>query len=453
MTKKTNKIQDYIITLGESDTVEEAAEKLGISSKHLRRVFLEAGILSPASYLKYKEQELSKSDKQKIVQWYSNFGGSKTSDEIAIEIKKPKEKVKEFIKSEGLTHNSLPFTKNDQKMVDTEKIEKALEVHSYKLKAKLEAIEQERIKQDAYKWQYWKETVGDKLFKDLENFISNYQVPRFELETKREYAAVLAIQDFHFGRWSSDIEVKNATGIQKQQNDLFKCVIDLLEKVAMFGAPEILYMTIAGDWLNSDNFKLTTTKGTEQDSVPSHTFMMYNGGLLLVQLIDMLRQVFPKIELVITPGNHDRDPSISLYMFVSAWYRNVEGVKSIYSDLNSFKDLEGRHLRARQYRTYGTNLLCFTHGDGAKNQNMPIVIANEMRENWGKTKHTFLITGHLHYRISQDLFGVQHIQVPSLAGDDRYHDLKGYQGERGMTMILIDKEKGYMAELFSNLEQ
>jgi hypothetical protein len=29
------------------------------------------------------------------------------------------------IKSEGLTHNSLPFTKNDQKMVDTEKIEKA----------------------------------------------------------------------------------------------------------------------------------------------------------------------------------------------------------------------------------------------------------------------------------------------------------------------------------------
>jgi hypothetical protein len=90
------------------------------------------------------------------------------------------------------------------------------------------------------------------------------------------------------------------------------------------------------------------------------------------------------------------------------------------------------------------------HGDGAKLKNAPVIIANEARDVWGETKHTILLTGHHHYRISQDLFGIQHVQVPSLALDDRWSNTKAYQNEKGMTIVLIDHQRGYMAEIMSH---
>lgn len=443
---------EIIKLLQKASSVTEVRLKLNLSDKFLRRLFQKEGLLSPSAYLPYTNIDLTKNQKKRIISMYSDFGGGHSVNDIAAELRVPKEKVKEYIASEEITHHDLPLTKEEKKGPDEEKIKKAMEVHNYKLKAKIESLENDKIKQDALKWQHWKEIVGDRLFAFLKDAVGNYPVPKFDLETKRDYAAILAIQDFHFGRWSSSLEVKDATNVTKQQSDLFKCVTDLLEKVSLFGLPEVLYMTVGGDFCNSDNFKLTTTQGTEQDSMPSHTFMMFNGGILLIQLIDMLRQIFPKIELVITPGNHDRDSSVSLYMFVSAWFKDVSEVQSIYTDLSKPSDLEKVDLRPRQYRVYGENLLAFAHGDGLPIKNVAAVIANEAREAWGKTKYTIFMNGHFHNRISQDLSGVQHIQVPSIAGDDRYHALKAYQGHRGMSMVLVDKHKGYMAELFSPVD-
>jgi hypothetical protein len=444
--KKWNKqkLAHVVQVLSTCLTVEEACEKLNISSRQLRRAFSDCGMMPPASYLRYVPTELSKKQKEKITQLYSEIGGALSASDIAEYLKVPLEKVKEYISKEKLTHKSLPYTKEENiKALDSEKVEKALEIRNYKLKAHIENVEIEKIKLDANKWQTWKENVGRHLFSLLSNHVTGYKVEKIKLDTRLDYAGVLSIQDFHLGRYAARLEVGKDTNLEIQEQHILECVDDLVSKVTLFGAPEKLYLTVGGDFVNSDNSKLTTTSGTPQDSIPSHVYLQVRSGMLYIKIIDRLRQVFPVIELVPTPGNHDRDTSVANYMFVSAWYRNSE-------DIVTYFDNENATLQQRQYRRYGNNLLAFMHGDGAKLKNAPVIIANEARDVWGETKHTILLTGHHHYRISQDLFGIQHVQVPSLALDDRWSNTKAYQNEKGMTIVLIDHQRGYMAEIMSH---
>ena len=436
------RIAKAVQILSQVSSVEEAANILGISSRSLRRGFSNAGMLQPASYLPYNA-ELSKAKKEKIVELYSEVGGDLTAQEIASKEKIPLEDVQKFIKEKKLTHKTLPTI--DSTLLDSEKMKKSIEIREYKLKDKLTTIEEERIKSDAAKWQNWKHNIGNALFKLLEQSIPNYAVEKLDLEPSKPFIAVLSIQDFHLGRFASKLEVGKDTNIEIQKRHILQCVKDLIKQVAKFGRPERILLSIGGDFANSDNAKLTTTNGTPQDSLPSHTLIQVESSMLSVQLVDLLRQLADIVELIPTGGNHDKDSSVSQFLFTSAWFKDCP-------DVVTFFDTEGQTLAGRQYRQYGANLIAFAHGDGAKIRNMPAIIANEARELWGQTKHTTVLTGHHHFRISQDLFGMQHIQVPSMALDDRWSYSKGFQNEKGMTIVLLDKEKGYMAEIMAHSE-
>lgn len=435
-----NRIAKAVQILSKSSSVEEAASLLDISSRSLRRAFANAGMLQPASYLPYSTP-LSKTKKEKIAQHYSELGGNLTASEIAIIEEIPLQEVQQFIKDQKLTHKSLPVT--DESLLDSERINKSLEIRSYKLKAKISLMENEKIKSDATKWQNWKQNIGNALFKLLEESIPEYTVDKVSLQETSPFCAVLSIQDFHLGRFASKLEVGKNTNIETQERQIIECTQDLISKVTKFGAPKELFLTIGGDFSNSDNSKLTTTNGTPQDSLPSHTLIQVKAAMIIIKIIDMWRQVCDVIHLVPTGGNHDRDFSISQFLFASAWFKDCP-------DVITFFDNEDQTIAGRQYRTFGQNLIAFAHGDGSRIKNMPVIIANEARELWGQTKHTTVVTGHHHYRISQDLFGIQHIQVPSLALDDRWSYSKGFQNEKGLTVVLLDEESGYIAEIMSH---
>lgn len=436
------RIAKAVQVLSKVSSVEEAAELLDITSRSLRRGFSNAGMLPPASYLPYNA-ELSKTKKAKITEHYSEIGGSLTAPEIAIIEEVPLSDVQKFIKESKLTHKSLPVL--DDSLLDSEKMAKSKEIRDYKLKAKITLMENEKIKADAAKWQNWKQNIGLSLFKLLENSIPEYTVDKVELKESAPFCAVLSIQDFHLGRFASKLEVGKNTNIETQERQIIECNQDLISKVTKFGRPKELFLTIGGDFANSDNAKLTTTNGTPQDSLPSHTLIQVKAAMIIIKIIDMWRQVCDVVRLVPTGGNHDKDFSVSQFLFASAWFKDCDDVVTFFDD-------ENQTLAGRQYRTFGTNLLAFAHGDGAKIRNMPAIIANEARELWGQTKHTTVLTGHHHYRISQDLFGMQHVQVPSLALDDRWSYSKGFQNEKGLTIVLLDEEKGYIAELMSHSE-
>lgn len=429
-----------ISVLSKSKSVVDAANLLNLSTRQLRRMFLDAGMLSPASYLPFTETGLTKSQKKRIRHLYSEFGGENTATEIAELLQIPVSYIQEYIKQYKITHSSLPLDEEELNDIDdSEKIKKLLEVKNYKIKAKLETLEAKRMATDADKWRTWEETVGTELFELLARTVPKYQVPKptFDVE-QNSFAAILSIQDFHFGRIASKMEVHEDTNMDVQEQDLFNNVYSLLSRVKNFGTADTLYLTTGNDWLNIDNPKEMTTRGTPQDNHPSYTETVVRGGLLYIKLIDCLRQFFNKIVIVKNDGNHDSASGLGLYMFISAWYRNCEDV------ITNFEDLK---FQSRQYRRYGKTLLVFDHGE-VPVKDIPNVILNEAREFLSSTQYTLYFSGHFHHKIV-DHGAFTWIQQPSLAKEDRWSYSKGYKANNRLSMTLVDAETGYMAEVSS----
>lgn len=74
----------------------------------------------------------------------------------------------------------------------------------------------------------------------------------------------------------------------------------------------------------------------------------------------------------------------------------------------------------------------------------------EKRELWGTCEHHIWFHGHLHHQKVNENKGAMIIQLPSLAGHDRYHARQGYTTSKaGLAAHIIDKEKGVIGSLFA----
>ena len=123
-------ILQAVSVLSKSKSVVDAANLLNLSTRQLRRMFLDAGMLSPASYLPFTEIGLTKSQKKRIRHLYSEFGGENTASEIAELLQIPVAYIQEYIKQYKITHSSLPLDEEEMNDVDdSEKIKKLLEVN------------------------------------------------------------------------------------------------------------------------------------------------------------------------------------------------------------------------------------------------------------------------------------------------------------------------------------
>ena len=166
--------------------------------------------------------------------------------------------------------------------------------------------------------------------------------------------------------------------------------------------------------------------------------ILITGCQLAREHIDLLRQIAP-VEIVMMPGNHDRHSSLALMMYLSAAYENVPDVSVTITANN------------RRYIQYGDTLLGFTHGDGmSKRINIVGLMAVEAREKWGATKHKVWFHGHLHHQRLAERDGCLIVQMPSLAGHDRYHARSGYTtSTAGLAAYFIDQKEGYLGSLFA----
>lgn len=452
MNTNENDIEKVIQILSTCSTMKEASVALKKNERTLRKWFKRFNLPSPSNFLNSKINEfiedssiLTDDDKLKIRALYTNSLTNKgnTVDELSLILNKSKSKIKDYLKEINLKHDDLPIqTKVFNQTVINNEIKEFLD---FSLRSNAEVKITDTLRKDALKWRNWKENVSKDLFDLLDKKIPKYKIDKFNLKDTEPFGCVLSIQDFHLGRFSSITETNFNTDLEIQIEDFKICIRKLVSKISKFGKIDKLFLTIGGDFINSDNSKITTTHGTPQDSVPSHTLLQIQALLLLIYMVDTCRTISNEIELVFSGGNHDHDNSVSMYLAVSAWFKDCE-------DIKTFFDEKTPNARKRQYRTYGDNLLVFAHGDGPKAVNMPIIIANEARQIWGKTKHTMYFSGHHHVKINQDINNIQHFQQPSLALDDRWSYDKGFQNNKGMSIVLLDKKDGYIGELVAHPE-
>jgi len=134
---------------------------------------------------------------------------------------------------------------------------------------------------------------------------------------------------------------------------------------------------------------------------------------LYVDVINILTQV-ADVQVQYNPSNHDYANGFFLAQLLEAHFNNSKNV--------SF-DVSISH---RKYFVYGLNLIGSTHGDGAKIQDLPLLMAHEAKQ-WSITKHRYIYTHHVHHKTSKDIMSVCVEALRSPSGTDSWHHRNGYQ--------------------------
>lgn len=255
------------------------------------------------------------------------------------------------------------------------------------------------------------------------------------------HIAVVGLSDFHWGKYSDAQENGESFSRDVAKRRLFSATVDVMEKVAMFGAPEHFLIPIGSDFFNIDTHMGTTTTGTPQDSDGTYAEILQSGFYLVENWIDQIRSIAP-VELRLMSGNHDRNSGIALLLYLEALYRYCPDV-TVHMDRTY-----------RSYHRYGKNLIGLVHGDGVKRtKDLAGIMAHEA-PGWSESPHRTIYTGHLHNELTETEFGVVRRQLPSLSGPDRWHAKGGYTtAPKSLPCYIHHKEKGVVAILYGMEEK
>ena len=335
-----------------------------------------------------------------------------------------------------ITRSTVAVTNEQLMEVDDQDglIDEIIVSRRHTLVAELAKEQHRRMAEDSKNWR----TLMDDYVSHMSTLTkAPKSVPKINLtKAKNPYALVVCPTDFHWGKYGWADEVGETYNFEEARKRLMEKTETLVSRIST--KPEKIYVGAGSDWFHVDNDAGTTTRGTPQDMCATPAQILITGCKLAREHIDLLRQVAP-VEIVMMAGNHDRHSSLALMMYLSAAYEGVNDVEIVITSNN------------RRYIEYGNTVLGFTHGDSMSKQiSLGSLMAVEARELWGMNEHKVWFHGHLHHQRMHEKDGCLVIQMPSLAGHDRYHARSGYTTSKaGLAAYLIDSKEGYIGSLFA----
>lgn len=266
--------------------------------------------------------------------------------------------------------------------------------------------------------------------------------------------------DVHMGKLCEAMETGDAYNMQVAEQRTKDAVAGLMKVASAFGL-ECVTVNTGNDGLHIDNSRKTTTGGTPQDTDGS-IFSMFDAMFdTWVWVISEAAKYAP-VHVVFDPSNHPWVSDWMLNRSIMAWFRNDERVTF---------DVKMNSIRHRKYQVYGVNLIGYTHGDGAKDKDLPNLMQYECREWWGKTQRGYWLVKHKHhkdaktvglsgYQQEKDGMGVTVIRsgdmqleknvsveiVRSPSGTDGWHDRNAFVGAiKAVECFLFHATRGQVA--------
>jgi len=274
--------------------------------------------------------------------------------------------------------------------------------------------------------------LRDTIVKDLQKFSSEFK-PIKRTKIKDSHLLVIDPADVHIGKLANSFETGEDYNSQIAVKRVLEGVDGILQKSQGFNIDKILFIG-GNDILHIDTPKRQTTSGTPQDT----DGMWYDNFLIAKQLyIDCLMKLIEVADVHFTfnPSNHDYTNGFFLADVIQTYFRNC---KNITFDCS---------ISHRKYFRYHSNLIGTTHGDGAKDSDLPLLMAQESNS-WSETKHRYVYTHHVHHKNAKDYIGVTVESLRSPSGTDSWHHRNGYQhSPKAVEGFLHSKENGQIARL------
>jgi hypothetical protein len=303
------------------------------------------------------------------------------------------------------------------------------------------------VKQAWYKGKHWSiqfrpdSNTGPSFEDMLKDHIESVKKHTFSYDIVRnkeshgdKHLLVVDPADVHIGKLATNYETGEEYNSDLAVKRVHEGVAGILQKVKGFNIDKILF--IAGnDVLHIDTPDRKTRNGTSQDTDGMWYENFLKAKEMYITVIDRLL-LEADVHFMFNPSNHDYTNGFFLADSIVSWYKDC---KNITFDVS---------ISHRKYYNYHDNLIGTTHGDGAKSQDLPILMATEAKEGWAASTHRYIYTHHVHHKTSKDHPGVTVESLRSPSAADSWHHIKGYQhAVRAIEGFLHHEKHGQIARL------
>jgi hypothetical protein len=195
-----------------------------------------------------------------------------------------------------------------------------------------------------------------------------------------------------------------------------------------------------GDIMHSDNQKGTTPLSGNSLDVDSRYAKGFETALeTLIECGEIVRSRHKHLDVSLKHGNHDPVGTVGLRQTLRMFYRKE---KHVHVDLSPSPFFVKR---------FGKNLIGGVHGDSAKREHLPMIMATRWAGEWADTTTRHWHTGHIHHDTLIEMEGVPVYSHRAPVAQDAYHASAGYLSGRSMKGFVYHVEKGFRTFCETNI--
>jgi len=252
-----------------------------------------------------------------------------------------------------------------------------------------------------------------------------------------ELLAVYPVGDHHLGMYAWKEESGGNYTMEIAERLLASAFSSLTTSLPKTGQALLVFL---GDLFHYDSLEpVTPTAKNQLDSDGRYALMIRTGIRLVRNSIAAVMARHQTVHVIIQAGNHDPSSALFLAECLAALFENEPRI-SIDTSPRQF-----------HYHEHGRNLVGVCHGHETKKLDaLPLIMARDMPEAWGRTSHRFWMTGHVHQDRVVDVQGVRCESFRVLPPTDAWADGKGYRGTREMKALLLHQDHGEVQRVSVN---
>lgn len=284
------------------------------------------------------------------------------------------------------------------------------------------------------------------------NSVNNEQNNASKISKK---IAVVNLYDAHLDK----LPIKSTCGVEstlEQNLEVFKNTIkDIKDALNNVGKLEYIIYPVGNDLFHTNGMNSNTKRGTPIEYLCSPEEAYYQICDVVTDTIKTLSGIAP-VKVIMVKGNHDEDKITVLGLWLDRYF------KLLNESNNNFNNVEVDYLRTqRKYIHFGNNIIGFAHGDKEKSKiaQLPLIMATEAKEMWGKTTYRKMYLGDLHHGFeyqflkAKDQPGVEVEYLRSVGTTDTWHQDFGWIGiPKTAYLQLFDEYNGEFIRMKLNIK-
>ena len=250
-------------------------------------------------------------------------------------------------------------------------------------------------------------------------------------DTNSDLLTCYPVGDHHFGclAWGEE------TGGTNYDTEIAERLLCSAMQYLVDKAPpsEHAAILLLGDFLHFNNSKQETVKGGHVLDSDSRFQKVVRAAIRSIRFqVKIALEKHKTVRLIIELGNHDSD---IMAVLMETFYAHFDNEPRVIVD---------RSPRNVHVFEWGANLIGTHHGDKIKLDKIPLVIATDFPEMWGRTVKGIRVihTGHVHHDHVKEHPGLTTETHGILAPKDEYAASGGWRSRQSMKSIIYHKEYG-----------